>query len=372
MATSTPGSAHLIEQPIAAPGDIKPTDPWSDRSTVRRLLGRHLVGAGIELGPGHSPFELPLSGAHVTYLDRWEPEENRDLFPELGDAAEFPQPDIVCNLDVDRLKPISDESQDFVIASHVLEHVADPLGQLAEMHRVLRPGGTVLVLLPDRRATFDAGREATPLAHLVDHYEAQVTEVDDQHIIEFVRHLASTGQGADFDSLPPDAQRKEIELQRRRSIHAHCWEEDEFLEVLLYAIEQLDHEWDFVDGVLSEDEGPDGFEFGYVMRRDRHGDLAAGERRRRFTEAWTTWATERRKTHETQRAALASRQLSEEQDGRIRELEATLATAHTPLTWKATVKDLGQRAQARAMTRSLSALRTSKSSLSTSLRKRRT
>jgi SAM-dependent methyltransferase len=278
---------------------------WSDQATIRRLLSRHLVGRGVELGPGHIPFPLPFPGTQVAYVDRWAPDEHRDLFPELGEDVQFPQTDIVCNLDVDRLKPLDDESQDFLIASHILEHVADPIGILDEIHRVLRRGGTALILLPDRRRTFDVRRAATPLLHLIDEFEAKITEVDDAHIIDFLQNTESDEGWDRFEALPAEARRATIEAQRQRSIHAHCWQEDEFLEVLLYVIGQLGHEWDFVDGVLSDDEGPEGFEFGYVLRRSAVGGLGAEERRQRFAGTWEAWAAERRQSHQRQREAQA-------------------------------------------------------------------
>ena len=117
------------------------------RAAMTALLARFLAGDGVELGPGHSPFPIPYPGTNVRYVDRWVPDTNRELFPELGEAT-FPMPDIVADLDTDRLSALDDESQDFVIASHVLEHLANPLAMLGEIHRVLRTWGVALVLLP--------------------------------------------------------------------------------------------------------------------------------------------------------------------------------------------------------------------------------
>ena len=230
---------------------------------IRRAWARHLVGDGLELGPGHVPFPLPVSGATVRYVDRWEPDTNRALFPELDEAA-FPRPDVVADLDSDRLRSFADASTDFVVASHVLEHVADPLGILDEIHRVLRVGGITIILVPDRRATFDANRPPTSLDHLVAEHLAGVTEGSDEHIVEFVRAVSGADPSVD-----------DIELHRKRSIHVHCWTEDEFVSVLEYGMHCLAHGWQLVDALATGAVGSNGIEFGYVLRKSA-GSCDAG------------------------------------------------------------------------------------------------
>jgi hypothetical protein len=44
---------------------------------------------------------------------------------------------------------------DYVIASHVVEHVPDLIGWLEELRAILRPQGLVNLIIPDRRFTFD-------------------------------------------------------------------------------------------------------------------------------------------------------------------------------------------------------------------------
>ena len=170
-------------------------------------------------------------------------------------------PDIIADLDTDRLSALDDESQDFVIASHVLEHLANPLAMLGEIHRVLRSGGVALVLLPDRRRTFDRDRRPTPVQHLVAEYEADVTTVTDDHVEDFLR-----GVGEWQDDWSADARSEAIERHRQRSIHVHCWSQDEFSETLLHVIETGRQQWDLLDAVFVEDV-VDSIEFGYVLRK---------------------------------------------------------------------------------------------------------
>jgi len=256
----------------------------------RALLVRHLIGSGVELGPGHHPFVLPLPGVRVSYVDRLTPAESEELFPNLGAYALTP--DVEADFDTDRLTAIADASQDFVVASHVLEHLAESLGFLAEIHRVLRPGGIALLLLPDRHRTRDRNRKPTPLEHLVLEYESRANEVSDAHLIEFLEDRGVSLLGT------PEERRHILATHRRRSIHVHCWDDVEILELILWGIERIGSSWEFVDGCISFDGRPPAdIEFGYVLRRSQV-PMDPVERKARFETTWSEW-------REAQRVMLA-------------------------------------------------------------------
>ena len=177
-----------------------------------------------------------------------------------------------------------------MIASHVFEHVANPLALLADVHRVLRDGGTLLLMLPDRHRTFDRDRTPTPLSHLIEEYRQEVDSVDDDHILEFLR---STGQPI---AESPEELTASLTFQRERSIHAHVWDVDGFFYVVAHAVREMGQSWKLVDAVLPEDEGPSGLEFGWVFRRVPCTG-GATSMAQRLTEDWESWVTERRAVH---------------------------------------------------------------------------
>jgi predicted SAM-dependent methyltransferase len=225
---------------------------------VRQLFARHLIGRGLELGALHSPYTAPLSAIETEYVDRWTPEEAKELFPELG-QVEFTAADHIADLNTERLSMIGDESQDFVIASHVLEHVANPLALLVDMHRVLRPGGTAIILLPDMRRMSDFRRQPTTVEHLVDEYERDVQEVDEEHLAEYARNVMHyEGEGQE---------RKEyLARLAQRSIHVHAWAEEDFFAALRHAVEHLGCRFEVLE-LLQTEEYEKNIEFGYVLRR---------------------------------------------------------------------------------------------------------
>ncbi|MEP7370253.1 MAG: methyltransferase domain-containing protein [Dermatophilaceae bacterium] len=250
-----------------------------DSAHTRQLLARTLVGTGLELGPGESPFPLTLGGATARYVDRWSTEDNARLFREV-EATRFSEPNFLVDLNKDRLSAFDDESQDFVIASHILEHLVEPLGQLADIHRVLRPGGTLLIFLPDRRHTFDRARQPTPLQHLVDEYDQGVTELDEAHLDEFIQNVPEDWG----DAAPPRDRAEQLDRHRQRSIHVHCWSEDEFAEVLAHQIRHMGLGWELIDR-LGVDDVADGIEFGIALRRPTV-PLPAEVAATRFEQVW--------------------------------------------------------------------------------------
>jgi SAM-dependent methyltransferase len=136
--------------------------------------------------------------------------------------------------------PFRDNSLDYVVTSHVLEHVANPVAALAEWYRVLRPGGIIYLLVPDRRHTWDHPRALTPVAHFLADYERGTTPADATHIDDFAL-------GIDWAQFSPATPAADVATQRATlargmheavargehlNIHFHTFEPASVLELL--------------------------------------------------------------------------------------------------------------------------------------------
>ena len=102
-------------------------------------------------GEGRHAFEAYRRGADVLAID-WGQSEVATTLEWLGAiaaAGEAPAgaSAAVARADL-RALPVPDASVDRVIASEVLEHIADDAAAFAEIARVLRPGGRVAVTVP--------------------------------------------------------------------------------------------------------------------------------------------------------------------------------------------------------------------------------
>ena len=84
------------------------------------------------------------------------------------------------------LQPVKNESYEFVLSSHSLEHFANPLKAVEEWLRILKPGGTIVLVIPDKRFTFDNKRTVTSFEHIKRDFETNMQEDDLTHLDEIL------------------------------------------------------------------------------------------------------------------------------------------------------------------------------------------
>jgi ubiquinone/menaquinone biosynthesis C-methylase UbiE len=228
---STAEQPYAPEHPVPMPPQPK-AKQGSLRSEIMRryftglgvtrteLAHRYIRGAGIEFGALDFPTAVP-PGTVVIDADFQPAEKVKELFS----VEETTQPQIVS--DLESMRGIGDESQDFIIANHVMEHVEDPLKALRSVSRVLRPNGVAFLALPEKRSTFDKDREITTLAHLLrDHEEGPDWSLAG-HYEEWVRVVdGMTGEA--------HAQKVALMLEQRANIHFHVWDFAAMMELFTY------------------------------------------------------------------------------------------------------------------------------------------
>lgn len=74
--------------------------------------------------------------------------------------------------------PFKDNTLDYVLSSHVIEHFFDPIKALKEWSRVIRNGGYVFIIVPHKERTFDCNRTITSLDELINRHTG-VLKIDD-------------------------------------------------------------------------------------------------------------------------------------------------------------------------------------------------
>jgi hypothetical protein len=156
----------------------------------------------------------------------------RRHYPELGDKRLVPI-DLIG--DAENLSTLANDTQDFGIANHLLEHLENPLRGLQEMVRVLRPGGILYLALPDPRVTFDRSRDLTLIDHVVSEYCHGTKATRGAHYAEWVERAEPLVEWMVAARVATGPQRVAELMARSYSIHFHVWRPDTFLEVMAAA-----------------------------------------------------------------------------------------------------------------------------------------
>lgn len=123
---------------------------------------------GLEIGPLTAAVVRKSEGS-VEYVDHLDTEALRQKYADADgiDASLIPAIDHVLE-DGKLPKRLIGGNYDYIIASHVFEHLPNPLGWLRECAAILQVGGCLSLVVPDKRFTFDLCRPLTTLAELID------------------------------------------------------------------------------------------------------------------------------------------------------------------------------------------------------------
>ena len=120
------------------------------RALTRRLKGKRVLNAGC--GAGSLSMRLLEKGLDVTSMDASEPSIER-LTAEL--ASSFPGRHAPVLLSDIGEMPFADAEFDGVVCGEVLEHLDDERPAVAELARVLRPGGVLVATVPANPWRYD-------------------------------------------------------------------------------------------------------------------------------------------------------------------------------------------------------------------------
>lgn len=197
----------------------------------KAIASRFLKGNGLEVGAGSRPFPVP-DDARVCYGDIRGGASLESYFQnsaiQTGDE-----------IDAQTFAGVDTGSFDFVISAHVIEHLRDPVGSIVEAVRVLRPGGVLVLVVPDLRYSFDCNRPETTVEHALQDYQDGGVSTTRDGYEEHLRYVHPHLTGETYPEAEIQKQASEcVERWRELDVHFHAWTRNGF-ETLLSAIAEL-------------------------------------------------------------------------------------------------------------------------------------
>jgi SAM-dependent methyltransferase len=147
---------------------------------IKRLrAGIRLDHEVLEIGPYHAPIAPKAVGYRTTTLDlvdadalraraKSDPSINAHGIEAIEEVDLIGSACDVADLVTKRFGP--EKRFDWILASHTIEHMPDPIRFLEECAKVLTPGGVIRLAVPDKRGCFDHFRPSSDISEWIQAY----------------------------------------------------------------------------------------------------------------------------------------------------------------------------------------------------------
>lgn len=167
----------------------------------RLLVGRNpfdlayffCQGLGLEVGARNNPYAFSKK-SKIYYADIYSAEVvkekmfSRKQIPDKYKKGFFPEVDFILKPPKYGFDMVDDDYFDFVYSDNVLEHTPNFIYALMEQIRVVRPGGVVYGVIPNKNYSFDKHREATPLEIFKNKYVEGIFQPTFLEALDIVRN----------------------------------------------------------------------------------------------------------------------------------------------------------------------------------------
>jgi hypothetical protein len=132
-------------------------------------------GLGLEIGPSYAPVAPKAHGFKVHILDHTDRAGLIEKYPANNHAL-IEEVDFVWNGEPYR-ELVGSNRYQWIIASHVIEHMPDLIGFLADCEGILEADGILSLVVPDKRFCFDRLRALTGIGQVIEAQGRMVSSV---------------------------------------------------------------------------------------------------------------------------------------------------------------------------------------------------
>lgn len=124
------------------------------------------------------------------------------------------------------------ETYDFILSSHCLEHIANPLKAIKEWLKILKDEGILLIVVPNKEYTFDHKRPTTSFTHLLNDFQNNIKEDDLTHFPEILK-LQDINLDLGVGDIKEFKERS-LKNYENRCLHHHVFDTQLLIEIFDY------------------------------------------------------------------------------------------------------------------------------------------
>lgn len=134
-------------------------------------------GKGLEIGPSYSPLAPKREKFNVHIVDHLPTTELIEKYreDELVDIGNIEEVDFIWKGESFE-DLVEGNTYDWIIASHLIEHVPDPIGFLIQLCAILNDNGVISLAIPDYRYCFDSLRGPSSISEIISAHEERLTK----------------------------------------------------------------------------------------------------------------------------------------------------------------------------------------------------
>ncbi len=225
---------EIHQYPLAQPVSLVPASLLEAANVfeARAFLLKDYRGSGVEFGAADNPLPLPLV-CDVKYADLFSPDQGVNKFR----TGEFVNINIKSSFD--DMNDIENDSLDFLLGAHIIEHSPNPIEVIKKAHRKLKKGGRLFFVVPHMHYTFDKSRQLTSLEHLIQDFIDYQYNRDALNIMDFI---GNTDPGV-RDTIDAFGLCQKFLNKEPFDIHYHTFTEENF-EAMLQWANQYSGNWE--------------------------------------------------------------------------------------------------------------------------------
>jgi SAM-dependent methyltransferase len=190
------------------------------------------TGHGLEIGPSHAPLFPRSRGHSVDILDHASAADLRAKYSGLGVATDA----------IEEVDFISDgrlmhdvigkrACYDYIVSSHVIEHVTDFVGYFLSCEKLLKPGGVAVLAIPDKRFCFDAFQALTTTGEVLEAHSEGQKRHKPSTVFDFYANIASMPIGGAWDQTTTGTINLDQSLSSAKSYYDKACSSAEYLDV---------------------------------------------------------------------------------------------------------------------------------------------